>query len=155
MRASKALASASKRLSASHVRDAPLEAEVLLRHILGVGRAQLYASLDRPLRDAEVAELQRLTSLRTEGEPLAYIRGRREFYGIVLAVTRHVLVPRQETELLVDQVLEWHDRRADNGTAREPATVKIVDIGTGCGAIAMKMETLFTKSLTGNNGLHV
>ena len=141
MRASEALASASERLSASHVPDAPLEAEVLLRHIIDVSRAELYASPDRPLGDAEVAELQRLTALRTKGEPLAYILGHREFYGIDLAVTRHVLVPRQETELLVEQVLEWHARRASNGAAREPATVKIVDIGTGCGAIAMAIAS--------------
>ena len=141
MRASEALASASERLSASHVPDAPLEAEVLLRHIIGVSRAELYASLDRPLGEADVAELERLTCLRTEGEPLAYILGRREFYGIDLAVSRHVLVPRQETELLVEQVLEWHARRVGDKTVREPATVKIVDIGTGCGSIAMAIAS--------------
>ncbi len=141
MRASEALAAASGRLSASDLPDATLEAEVLLRHVIGVSRAGLYASLDRPLGDAEVAELERLTGLRTEGEPLAYILGRREFYGIDLAVTRHVLVPRQETELLVEQVLEWHARRAGNATARDPATVKIVDVGTGCGAIAMAIAS--------------
>ena len=146
MRASEALASASERLSASHVPDATLEAEVLLRHIIDVSRAELYASLDRPLGDAEVGELERLTSLRTEGEPLAYILGHREFYGIDLAVSRHVLVPRQETELLVEQVLEWHACRAGNGTAREPATVRIVDIGTGCGAIAMAIASLLPQA---------
>ena len=141
MTATEALASASERLSASQVPDATLEAEVLLRHVIDVSRAQLYASLDRPLADAEVAELERLTGLRTPGEPLAYILGRREFYGIDLAVSRHVLVPRQETELLVEQVLEWHARRADNETVREPATIKIADIGTGCGAIAMAIAS--------------
>jgi release factor glutamine methyltransferase len=141
VRASEALATASQRLSASHVPDATLEAEVLLRHVIDVSRAELYASLDRPLGDTEVAELKRLTGLRTEGEPLAYILGRREFYGIDLAVTRHVLVPRQETELLVEQVLEWHARRAANEAARDPATVRIVDIGTGCGAIAMAIAS--------------
>ncbi len=141
MRASEALAAAAQRLSASHVPDATLEAEVLLRHIIDASRAELYASLDRPLGDAEVAEMERLTGLRTEGEPLAYILGHREFYGIDLAVSRHVLVPRQETELLVEEVLEWHARREDDGTAREPATVKIVDVGTGCGAIALAIAS--------------
>ena len=141
MRASEALTSASGRLSASHIPDAPLEAEVLLRHVIDVSRAELYASLDRPLGVAEATELQRLIGLRTEGEPLAYILGRREFYGIDLAVSRHVLVPRQETELLVEQVLEWHARRAGKETAREPANVTIVDIGTGCGAIAMAIAS--------------
>ena len=135
------MATASQRLSASQVPDATLEAEVLLRHVIDVSRAQLYASLDRPLGDAEVDEMERLTGLRIEGEPLAYLLGRREFYGIDLAVSRQVLVPRQETELLVEQVLEWHARRAGNGTAREPAPVKIVDIGTGCGAIAMAIAS--------------
>ncbi len=75
MTASEALASASERLSASHVPDANLEAEVLLRNIIDVSRAELYATLDRPLGEAEVAELERLTGLRTEGKPLAYILG--------------------------------------------------------------------------------
>ena len=141
MTASEALAYASERLSASHLPDATLEAEVLLRHVVDMSRAELYASLDRPLGEAEVAELERLTGLRTEGEPLAYILGHREFYGIDLAVTRHVLVPRQETELLVEQVIEWHARRAGNGTARGPATVKIADVGTGCGAIAVAIAS--------------
>ena len=141
MTASEALAYASERLSASHLPDATLEAEVLLRHVVDMSRAELYASLDRPLGDTEVAELERLTGVRTEGEPLAYILGHREFYGIDLAVTRHVLVPRQETELLVEQVIEWHARRAGNGTARGPATVKIADVGTGCGAIAVAIAS--------------
>ncbi len=141
MTASEALASASERLSASHLPDATLEAEVLLRHVVDMSRAELYASLDRPLGEAEVAELERLTGLRTEGEPLAYILGHREFYGIDLAVTRHVLVPRQETELLVEQVIEWHARRAGNATDRGAATVKIADVGTGCGAIAVAIAS--------------
>ncbi len=141
MTASEALAYASERLSASHLPDATLEAEVLLRHVVDMSRAELYAALDRPLGEAEVAELERLTGLRTEGKPLAYILGHREFYGIDLAVTRHVLVPRQETELLVEQVIEWHARRAGNGADRGPATVKIADVGTGCGAIAVAIAS--------------
>ena len=134
MNASKAVAYASKRLSDGQILDPYLEAEVLVRYLFGASRAEFFASLDRPLSQAELRELDRLVALRIEGEPLAYILGRREFYGLDLFVDRHVLVPRQETELLVDVVLQWHSRR--KGGARQ---VEVLDVGTGSGAIAVAL----------------
>ena len=134
MNASKAVACASKRLSDAQILEPYLEAEVLVRHLLGASRAEFFSSLDRPLSRAELRELDGLVTQRIEGEPLAYILGRREFYGLDLFVDRHVLVPRQETELLVEVVLQWHHRRKSNTPA-----VEILDVGTGSGAIAVAL----------------
>ena len=134
MNASRAVASASKRLSDEQVLDPYLEAEVLVRSILGASRAEFFASLDRLLDHANLQRLDRLVARRLTGEPLAYILGHREFYGVDLFVDRHVLVPRQETELLVDVVLQWHSRR--NGGA---GRVEVLDVGTGSGAIAVAL----------------
>ena len=134
MNASRAVACASKRLSDGQILDSYLEGEMLVRHLLGASRAEFFSSLDRPLSHAELQELDRLVAQRIEGEPLAYILGHREFYGLDLFVDRHVLVPRQETELLVELVLQWHKRRKSNTPA-----VEILDVGTGSGAIAVAL----------------
>ena len=118
------------RLEAANVPDAGLEAEVLLRHALGIDRAEYFASLEQPMAVSEQGLADTLAERRAGGEPLAYILGRREFYGHEIGVGPGVLVPRQETELLVDAVLEFvaaHD-------LRRPL---IADAGTGSGAIAI------------------
>jgi release factor glutamine methyltransferase len=118
------------RLSAADVPDAGLEAEVLLRHALGIDRAEYFASLERPVALSEQDLADALAARRADGEPLAYILGRREFYGHELQVGPGVLVPRQETELLVDAVLEF----AETHNLRRPL---VADAGTGSGAIAI------------------
>lgn len=116
------------RLEAANVPDAGLEAEVLLRHALGIDRAEYFASLEQPLALPEQDMADTLAERRVAGEPLAYIVGRREFYGHELCVGPGVLVPRQETELLVDAVLEFVAAR----NLRRPL---VADAGTGSGAI--------------------
>jgi release factor glutamine methyltransferase len=118
------------RLEAANVVDAGLEAEVLLRHVLGIDRAEYFASLERPLALPEQDLADTLAERRIAGEPLAYILGHREFYGHEFGVGPGVLVPRQETELLVDAVLEFVSTRS----LRRPL---IADVGTGSGAIAI------------------
>ena len=112
-----------------------LEADVLLSHVLGVVRSDflslVYAG-EACLTHAQVRRLSLLIARRIEGEPLAYIVGRREFYGLDLEVDESVLIPRQETELLVELALEYLASR-DEG--HEPPTV--VDVGTGSGAVAL------------------
>ncbi len=119
------------RLVAASVVDAALEAEVLLRHAMGVGRAEFFAALGDPVPGVQQEGADRLVERRVAGEPLAYIVGGREFYGLDFLVNSDVLVPRQETELLVDQVLEFY--------ARGPAATApvVADVGTGSGAIAV------------------
>lgn len=107
-----------------------IEAEVLLRHTLSIDRAQFFASLDRELSDSELTLARSLLYRRMAGEPLAYITGQREFFGIDLVVTESVLVPRQETELLVEAVIEFADQEPS-------APIYVADVGTGSGAIAV------------------
>ena len=112
-----------------------VEADVLLRHVLGVARAEflsrIYRGGDR-LTQAQARRMSSLIARRLDGEPLAYIVGRREFYGLDLEVDESVLIPRQETELLVELALE---RLASRDEGHEPPT--IVDVGTGSGAVAL------------------
>ena len=110
-----------------------VEAEVLLRHVLGVCRSEFLALVygsDLGLTDSQSLQLQSLLTRRLSGEPLAYIVGHREFYGLELSVTGQVLVPRQETELLVDLVLE----HLAGSSSHRPL---MVDVGTGSGAVAL------------------
>ena len=110
-----------------------VEAEVLLRHVLGIHRSDFLAlvySSDLGLTDSQSLQLQSLLKRRLSGEPLAYIVGHREFYGLELSVTGQVLVPRQETELLVDLVLE----HLAGSSSHRPL---MVDVGTGSGAVAL------------------
>lgn len=105
--------------------DTPrLDAELLLADLLGVGRAHLYAHPEQELDTDVLREFLRRLERRAKREPLAYILGRAEFYGLEFTVTPDVLVPRPETEVLVEAIL-----------ARAPQTV--ADIGTGSGCIAV------------------
>ena len=126
------LASTRKQLE-SAVLDAGIEAEVLLRHASGKDRVGLYASLNEPIEPPAALQLSELVRRRLGGEPLAYIIGRREFYGLDLQVTPDVLVPRQETESLVDTAIEFIASRTLDGWAN------IADVGTGSGAIAVAL----------------
>ena len=120
------------RLRASGSDDARLEAEVLLCHALGLTREQLYARLTDEIDAAALARVESLLLRRLAHEPIAYIIGQREFYGLELACTPAALIPRPETELLVELALAWV--KGQGPRAREPW---IVDVGTGNGAVAV------------------
>lgn len=105
-----------------------LGAEVLLGHVLGVSRAYLLAHPERVLTPAEQAAYERLVGRCAQGEPLFYLIGWREFYGLDFLVDRRVLIPRPETELLVEQAL----------SVISPSSV-VVDVGTGSGCIAVTL----------------
>lgn len=110
----------------------PVDAHVLLAHALGVDRAWLIAHATDPLERAHADVFFALAKRRREGEPVAYLTGRREFFGLDLAVTPAVLVPRPETESLVEVVLEHLP--ADRET-------RVADLGTGSGAIALAIAS--------------
>lgn len=111
-------------------RDARLDARVLAAHVLGVDAAWLIAHDTDPLTDAHVAAFESLVSRRLEGVPIAYLVGAREFYGRPFQVSPAVLIPRPDTELLVERAL-----------AHIPAdqAVEILDLGTGSGCIAITL----------------
>ncbi|MFO7276818.1 MAG: peptide chain release factor N(5)-glutamine methyltransferase [Pseudomonadota bacterium] len=106
-----------------------LEAELLLAHVLGVPRARLRSHPEDRPDDVARTRYASLIERRVSGEPLAYIVGEREFWSLPLAVSPAVLVPRPETELLVERALALH-------TA---PTARVVDLGTGSGAIALAL----------------
>jgi release factor glutamine methyltransferase len=106
----------------------PIEGRVLLAHTLGCDRAWLTAHGDTVLSAAQAAIFDALARRRHNGEPIAFLTGRREFFGLDLEITPDVLIPRPETELLVEMVLERIDDRT-------PA--RVLDLGSGSGAIAL------------------
>lgn len=120
-----ALSIAQRELSEADVESAALDARVLLSHVLGISAAELYRSLDQLVDDKAWAAYRHLVDRRMVGEPVAYLTGRREFYGIDLAVSKDVLIPRPETELLVERALALLPQRA-----------LVADIGSGSGAIS-------------------
>ncbi|MYB49635.1 MAG: peptide chain release factor N(5)-glutamine methyltransferase, partial [Dehalococcoidia bacterium] len=130
MRLREAWARSRRQLERASIPDADIEAQVLLRNTLGIDRATFHASLDRELSDEDADAFERTVQRRIEGEPLSYITRHREFYGLDFVVTPDVLVPRQETEFLVEAVLEYARSRSDHA-------LTIADIGTGSGCIAV------------------
>lgn len=126
---SHALIAAAARLHGAS--DSPrADAEVLLAHVLGVSRAQLFARLDEPLGPEPSAEFERALSRRAREEPVAYITGEKGFWTLSLEVSPEVLVPRPETELLVEWALQL--------LQGVPAPA-IADLATGSGAIALAL----------------
>lgn len=109
---------------------ARLEAELLLAETTGFRRASVMAYPERALSFEQASQLEALVERRSRGEPLAYIVGHKEFYSLSLAVGPGVLVPRPETEALVDAVLERISR----------PDARVVDLGTGSGAIALALK---------------
>jgi release factor glutamine methyltransferase len=110
--------------------EAPLAARMLLAHVLACSTTHLFVHPERALSAAEWAAYQRLIARRARHEPVAYLLGRREFLGLDLEVDRRVLVPRPETERLVEEAL---------AAARRWPQPRIVDVGTGSGAIAISL----------------
>jgi len=125
-----ALAHAGELLARHKIEDASLEAELLLRYILKLDRAALFTEPNRLLTKRQEENYRQLIERRIQGEPSAYITGHREFFGLDFSVDKNVLIPRPETELLVEQAIT----RA--GNYLHPV---IVDVGTGCGAIAVSL----------------
>jgi release factor glutamine methyltransferase len=114
------------------VPSARLDAEHLLAHALGVGRLELYLQHERPLLSAELDRFRPLLRRRAGREPLQYILGRQAFRELDLEVGPAVLVPRPETEVLVDEVLAWM-------RAEQRVDISALDVGTGSGAIALSL----------------
>ena len=121
------LAESARALSSDEARR---DGELLLMHALGVDRAWLYAHGDDSIEATKVARFRQLSRRRASGEPLAYLIGRREFWSLDLQVTPDVLIPRPETELLVELALQRIPLRA---------AMEVADLGTGSGAIALAL----------------
>ena len=112
-----------------------LDAEVLLSHVLGKQRIYLYVHFDEPLQAEELARYRAMIKQRIDRVPVAYILGEKEFMGLTFKVTPDTLVPRPDTEILVqaavDRLKQWTD-----------GTVRLADIGTGSGAICLSVLSM-------------
>jgi len=131
-----ALQSATQTLRKAGIDDASVEAELLLGHILGMSKTQLYTEPERSLTSVETEHLCHLVRRRLDHEPAAYILGHCEFYGIDFCIDCHTFIPRPETELLVEKAVELAQRISQPGKR-----ITIADVGTGCGAIAISLAS--------------
>ena len=130
MQLKQALAAAVDRLESADVGSSRLNAEVLLMFVLGVNRAYLYAHPERELTPEEESRYDDVLAQRATGMPSQYITGHQEFWGLDFLVSPAVLIPRPETEHLVETVVEL---------ARQVQQPKLVDVGTGSGCIALAL----------------
>lgn len=130
MNLKEALLENSELLSLEGIEEARLEAEVLLRQVFGLNKAELYVHLEDELPPGQMEGLNQLIQRRLSHEPIAYITGHKEFFGLDFHVNHNTLIPRPETELLVEQALKL---------GRDRHSLMIADIGTGCGAIAIAL----------------
>jgi len=117
-------------LAANDIDDAPLEGELLLRQTLKFNRVQLYQNLEQRITPEQQDILQGFVERRLKGEPTAYINGYREFYGLDFYVNNDILIPRPETEHLIDKTICM---------AQKHEKPLIADVGTGCGIIAINL----------------
>lgn len=109
-----------------------LDAEVLLAHVLGTTRVGLYTAFDQPLSEGELTRMRELIKRRTGGEPVAYLVGEQEFWSLALHVEPAVLIPRRDTETLVEVALR---------EARHRTIHRLADVCTGSGAVALALAT--------------
>ncbi|MBS19878.1 MAG: protein-(glutamine-N5) methyltransferase, release factor-specific [Chloroflexi bacterium] len=130
----------SKRLQEFEVPDSDLEAEILVRHTLKLDRETIFREFEKDLLKSEEQSVYSLLDKRLEGYPLSYITGKREFYGIDIEIGEGVLIPRQETEILVQTAITISKKmRKEN--------IKIADIGTGSAAISIAIALNIPNSL--------
>jgi len=119
--------------------DSPrINAELMLSHILKCKRLDLYLSFDKPLNDNEIKLFREFLKRRSAFEPLQYILGSVEFFGLQFKVDRSVLIPRPETEILIETIINYFPN--DN-------SLSILDVGTGSGNIAVCLAKYFPKAL--------
>lgn len=130
-----AVGAASARLHARGMATPWLDAAVLLAHATGISKERLFAVYPEPLPEDARNRFERLLARREAGEPVAYLRGYKEFYGRPFIVDRRVLIPRPETELLVEALLGCGD-----ALAAGRGSVALHDVGTGSGAIAVTVQ---------------
>ena len=124
-------------LAAKGIESPRLNAELLIGHALALNRMRLYLAFERPLSELELESIRPLVRRRAQHEPLQYILGETEFFGIKLKVDRRALIPRPETEQLVEHVAK---------ACAEMPPRRILDLGTGSGAIALALAHAFVEA---------
>lgn len=121
------------------IESARLDAELLVGHVLGLDRVKVYLNFDRPFSEAELERLRPLLRRRAAREPMAWILGEKEFYGHAFVVKPGTLVPRPDTETLIEAFLEWEPAAKAEEGAPAPEPVYVVDVGSGTGCIGLTL----------------
>ena len=124
-----------KKLKRASGNEAAIDAEILLAHVLKISREELLTHDERRVPAFALAKFNALIARRAKHEPVAYLTGHKEFYGLHFAVNKHTLIPRPETELIVEEALKLIG--SANHAPRATSHALIIDVGTGSGAIAV------------------
>ena len=125
------LAVATQKLQKNNIPNPNMDAEILLARVLKCSREYLITHFDKNLNNQKIRLFEKYISRRVKGEPIAYIMGHKEFYGLDFFVNKNVLVPRPETELIVDEVLRHTTCNMQDAT--------IIDVGTGSGCVIISL----------------
>lgn len=127
-----------------------VDAELLLAHVLKAKRIDLYTGFELTVSEKKLAQFKEMVKRRATREPLQYIIGETEFWGLTIKVTPDVLIPRPETEMLVEEAIKAHSSRlvarGQYTTSNELPTTSILDIGTGSGCIAIALAKHLTEA---------
>ena len=149
MTISQTLTTATQKLQKSKIPSARMDSEILLARVLKCSKEYLITHFDENLNKSKINLFNRHINRRIKGEPIAYITGHKEFYGLDFFVNKNVLVPRPETELMVEEILELKTRNSQLVTHNMQHTT-IIDIGTGNGciiiALAKKLKELSSEA---------
>ena len=125
-----------EKLSQDPYLNAKLDANLLLQAVTKRSRSAIFAFGETELNEAEQNQLNQMLERRTKGEPMAYILGEKEFWSLPLKVSSDTLIPRPDTERLVEVALDWANKRLEN-----QESLQILDLGTGTGAIALALAS--------------
>ncbi len=151
MQIRQALETAAKNLKINNIKNSHLEAEILLAFILKKPREFVLTYPEKPLTKNQISNIQYLISKRQKGIPIAYLIGQKQFYGLNFCVNKNVLIPRPETELMVEETLKHATDNMQHATRnKEPASsagrqTTIIDIGTGSGCIIITLTKLLNQ----------
>ena len=130
---------ATRELLQPQLEEAPLEAELLVRYATGLDRAGIFARSREALTPAEYHALRRLTFRRLRREPLPYILGKWEFFGLNFLVNPAVMIPRPETETLVEEAIAWYERAGPRTAVRSPSRTWARVAGASAISLASKL----------------
>lgn len=125
-----------EKLSQDPYLNAKLDVNLLLQAVIKRSRSAIFAFGETELNEAEQNQLNQMLERRTKGEPMAYILGEKEFWSLPLKVSSDTLIPRPDTERLVEVALDWANKRLEN-----QESLQILDLGTGTGAIALALAS--------------